>query len=82
MTATASPTSNIIGFPSHTDFGSVIVLFNWAGGLQIQSHDPEKQREWAYVKPLPGHAIINLRDAMVKFSNGRLQSGKHLILKN
>lgn len=71
---------NAIGLPSHTDFGSVTVLFNWLGGLQIQSHDPEKQGEWAYVKPMPGCAIINLGDAMVKFSNGHLKSAKHRVV--
>ncbi|KAM0245315.1 hypothetical protein ACHAP5_005550 [Fusarium lateritium] len=80
MAAPSSSQSNTIGLPSHTDFGSVNVLFNWVGGLQIQSHDPGKQGEWAYVKPLPGHAIINLGDAMVKFSNGRLKSGKHRVV--
>jgi len=71
---------NAIGLPSHTDFGSITILFNWLGGLQIQSHDPEKQGEWAYVKPLPGHAIINLGDAMVKFTNGALKSAKHRVV--
>ncbi|KAH7245384.1 hypothetical protein BKA59DRAFT_492950 [Fusarium tricinctum] len=80
MAASSSLQSNTVGLPSHTDFGSVTVLFNWVGGLQIQSHDPQKQGEWAYVKPLPGHAIINLGDAMVKFSNGRLKSGKHRVV--
>ncbi|KAF5722376.1 gibberellin 2-beta-dioxygenase 8 [Fusarium mundagurra] len=69
-----------IGLASHTDFGSITVLFNWVGGLQIQSHDPARQGEWAFVRPLPGHAIINLGDAMVKFSNGRLKSGKHRVV--
>ncbi|KAF4965266.1 hypothetical protein FSARC_6916 [Fusarium sarcochroum] len=80
MTAPDSLHVNTIGLPSHTDFGTVTVLFNWLGGLQIQSHEPAKQGEWAYVKPLPGHAIINLGDAMVKFSNGRLKSGKHRVV--
>ncbi|KAF4495887.1 Gibberellin 2-beta-dioxygenase 8 [Fusarium agapanthi] len=71
---------NRIGLASHTDFGSITVLFNWVGGLQIQSHDPAKHGEWVFVKPLPGHAIINLGDAMVKFSNGRLKSGKHRVV--
>ncbi|KIL93984.1 hypothetical protein FAVG1_02546 [Fusarium avenaceum] len=80
MTTPSSPQSKTIGLPSHTDFGSVTFLFNWVGRLQIQSNDPETQGEWAYVKPLPGHAIINLGDAMVKFSNGRLKSGKHRVV--
>jgi isopenicillin N synthase-like dioxygenase len=69
-----------IGLPSHTDFGSITILFNWLGGLQIQSHDPAKQGEWAYVKPLAGHAIINLGDAMVTFTNGVLKSAKHRVV--
>ena len=72
--------SKAIGLPSHTDFGSVTILFTWLGGLQIQSHDPEKLGEWEYVKPLPGHAIINLGDAMVKFTNGELKSAKHRVV--
>jgi isopenicillin N synthase-like dioxygenase len=75
-----SADAQTIGLASHTDFGSITVLFNWVGGLQIQSHDPAKQGDWAFVKPLPGHAIINLGDAMVKFSNGRLKSGKHRVV--
>ena len=69
-----------IGLPSHTDFGSITILFNWLGGLQIQSHDPAKKSEWEYVKPMPGHAIINLGDAMVTFTNGLLKSAKHRVI--
>lgn len=61
----------------HTDFGSVTVLFNKLGGLQILP--PGKDAEWCYVKPLPGHAIINLGDAMVKFTNGLLRSNIHRV---
>jgi isopenicillin N synthase-like dioxygenase len=32
------------------------------------------------VRPLPGHAIINLGDAMVKFSKGRLRSNIHRVV--
>ena len=69
-----------IGLPSHTDFGSITILFNWLGGLQIQSHDPARLGEWEYVKPMSGHAIINLGDAMVKFTNGALKSAKHRVV--
>lgn len=71
---------NAIGLPSHTDFGSITLLFNWLGGLQIQSRDPEKVGEWEYVKPMDGHAIINLGDAMVTFTNGFLKSAKHRVV--
>ncbi|KAL9090359.1 MAG: hypothetical protein Q9165_005393 [Trypethelium subeluteriae] len=61
----------------HTDFGSVTLLFNWAGGLQIES---QTSKEWEWVRPLPEHAICNLGDAMVEFSGGRVKSGKHRVV--
>lgn len=69
-----------VGLPSHTDFGSITILFNWLGGLQIQSRKPETLGEWEYVKPVEGHAIINLGDAMVTFTNGLLKSAKHRVV--
>jgi isopenicillin N synthase-like dioxygenase len=35
---------------------------------------------WAYVHPLPGHAIINLGDALVKFTAGILRSNTHRVV--
>jgi isopenicillin N synthase-like dioxygenase len=35
---------------------------------------------WAYVRPLPGHAIINLGDALVKFTSGILRSNTHRVV--
>jgi len=32
------------------------------------------------VKPLPGHCIVNLGDAMVKFTNGLLRSNIHRVV--
>jgi isopenicillin N synthase-like dioxygenase len=66
-----------IALGEHTDFGSVTVLFNRLGGLQVLP--PGEGAEWCYVKPLPGHAIINLGDAMVKFTNGLLRSNIHRV---
>ncbi|KAJ5690370.1 hypothetical protein N7462_004762 [Penicillium macrosclerotiorum] len=61
----------------HTDFGSVTVLFNRLGGLQVLP--PGADAEWVYVRPLPGHAIVNLGDAMVKFTNGLFRSNIHRV---
>jgi isopenicillin N synthase-like dioxygenase len=63
---------------AHTDFGSVTILFNRLGGLQVLP--PGKDAEWCYVRPLPGHAIVNLGDAMVKFTNGLLRSNIHRVV--
>lgn len=62
---------------AHTDFGSVTVLMNRVGGLQVL---PPDSSEWVYVRPLPGHTIINLGDALVKFSNGLLRSNIHRVV--
>jgi len=87
-----------VALGEHTDFGSVTVLFNRLGGLQVRlpSHiapTPPSVREtgngvenqlcregWTYVRPLPGHAIINLGDALVKFSAGKLRSNIHRVV--
>lgn len=62
----------------HTDFGSVTVLFNRLGGLQVLP--PGQDAEWKWVKPLPGHCIINLGDSLVKFTNGLLRSNIHRVV--
>ena len=63
---------------AHTDFGSVTLLFNWLGGLQIETQ--EEPRQWQWVRPLPGHAICNLGDAMVEFTGGKVRSGRHRVV--
>lgn len=79
--------------PGHNDFGSITILFNWLGGLQVWSEpsrgsfhnidDPEVSSDhtgWLWVKPKPGHAIINLGDAAVKFTGGVLCSARHRVV--
>ena len=81
---------------AHSDFGSVTVLMNKLGGLQVRlpggiaaeggADGPLCEVEggsgerWAYVRPLPGHAIVNLGDAMVIFSKGLLRSNVHRVV--
>ncbi|RAK93869.1 oxidoreductase [Aspergillus costaricaensis CBS 115574] len=77
----APPTTTTTQNPTlgeHTDFGSVTILFNRLGGLQVLP--PGADAEWTYVRPLPGHAIINLGDAMVKFTNGLFRSNIHRVV--
>ncbi|KAH9826416.1 oxidoreductase vrtI-like [Teratosphaeria destructans] len=74
--------------PSHTDFGTITLLMNWLGGLQVWSEssrsagplEPDTPGEWLWVKPKPGCAIVNLGDAAVKFTNGVLCSGRHRVI--
>jgi isopenicillin N synthase-like dioxygenase len=41
---------------------------------------PGADAEWVYVRPLPCHAIVNLGDAMVKFTNGLFRSNIHRVV--
>lgn len=85
--------------PGHTDFGSITILFNWLGGLQVWSDpsrgsfenivDPDssagdsagEKPRWLWVRPPPpNHAIVNLGDAMVKWTGGALASGRHRVV--
>ncbi|KIW29087.1 uncharacterized protein PV07_04927 [Cladophialophora immunda] len=61
----------------HTDFGSVTVLFNQLGGLQVLA--PNK-RDWEYVRPRPECAVINLGDSLIKLLGGRLYSAVHRVV--
>lgn len=85
-----------IDTPGHTDFGTITLLFNWLGGLQIWSQsnhgetfdnsvgsrpeDGESGGQWLWVKPKPGHIIVNLGDITVKSTGGVLCAGRHRVL--
>ena len=62
----------------HTDFGSITLLFNQLGGLQVLP--PHETTAWKFVRPIPGHAIVNLGDAMVKLTRGLLRSNLHRVI--
>lgn len=65
----------------HTDNGSVTVLFNILGGLQILPPGLiDVEQNWRWVRPEPGCAIVNLGDALVQWSGGILHSNKHRIV--
>jgi isopenicillin N synthase-like dioxygenase len=94
---TTDPRTAALG--EHTDFGSVTVLFNRLGGLQVRlppsiSIVPPEEEEvpaseaemamcadgWAYVRPLEGCCVVNLGDALVKFSKGGVRSNLHRVV--
>ncbi|KAF7318638.1 Clavaminate synthase-like protein [Mycena chlorophos] len=62
---------------AHTDFGSLSFLHNRLGGLQVFVPGSE---DWQYVKPIPGHAICNVGDALAIFSGGILSSNLHRVV--
>ncbi|KIY46148.1 Clavaminate synthase-like protein [Fistulina hepatica ATCC 64428] len=66
-----------VSLGAHTDFGSLTFLHNRLGGLQVL---PPGSDTWKYVKPLPGHAICNLGDAVAIFSGGIVRSNIHRVM--
>ena len=61
----------------HTDMGSITILFNRLGGLQVLP--PGDNAAWGWVRPIHGHAIINLGDAMAKLTRGVFRSSIHRV---
>jgi len=66
-----------VALRAHTDFGSLSFLHNRLGGLQVL---PPGSTRWQYVRPLPGHAICNVGDALTVFSGGLLHSNMHRVV--
>jgi isopenicillin N synthase-like dioxygenase len=65
----------------HTDFGTITLLANVLGGLQILARGKAATEKdaWFYVRPQPGCLIVNLGDAMVQWTGGLLRSNVHRI---
>ena len=80
--AAESHDASMVSKGEHTDFGSITMLFNWLGGLQIREqlpHNSEKAGDWVYIKPIPGCCVINLADSVVKLTAGLLKSNIHRV---
>lgn len=72
------PADTSSGHFSHTDTGSVTILFNTEWGLQVCSPYSE---EWQYVPPVQGtRAIVNMGDTVKFLTNGRLKSCLHRVV--
>ncbi|KAI4603857.1 hypothetical protein KJ359_003679 [Pestalotiopsis sp. 9143b] len=79
--AFASPEDHRTNMIHHTDFGTITLLANVLGGLQILAPHgrPEDKSSWLWVRPQPGCLIVNLGDAMVQWTGGLLWSNVHRI---
>ncbi|THG98082.1 hypothetical protein EW145_g7484 [Phellinidium pouzarii] len=75
--AQAAQEKERVALGAHTDFGSLSFLHNRLGGLQVL---PPGSDDWQYVRPLPGHAICNVGDALTLFSGGILRSNLHRVV--
>lgn len=83
MRAFASPEDDDLraSVTHHTDFGTITLLANVLGGLQVLApgKSPEDENAWLWVRPRPGCLIVNLGDAMVQWTGGLLRSNAHRI---
>ncbi|ROV93813.1 hypothetical protein VMCG_08762 [Cytospora schulzeri] len=81
--AFASPSSEDLrtSMIHHTDFGTITLLANVLGGLQILAPGRSLTEEsaWLWVRPRPGSLVVNLGDAMVQWTGEVLRSNNHRI---
>lgn len=78
---------NQFNFPPHRDSVSIAMLFTWVGGLQILEPGYSAsaalkgdESGWRWVKPIAGHVIVNLGDALAILTNELLKSGFHRVV--
>lgn len=66
-----------IGQIAHTDAGSLSIVFTEVAGLQVLKPNDD---QWYYIAPKPGHAVVNVGDALRFISGGILESSLHRII--
>lgn len=76
-----APEYEAITLGGHTDIGTITLLFNVVGGLQVLPAGSENiMPNWRFVKADPGCVIVNLGDTMVEWTGGLLRSGLHRVV--
>jgi isopenicillin N synthase-like dioxygenase len=76
--AAADPPDGQLGASAHTDYGTLTVLLadTTQRGLQVQGADGE----WLDATPLAGSLVVNLGDAMARWTNDRWRSTMHRVV--
>ncbi|KAL6704643.1 hypothetical protein ACN47E_008040 [Coniothyrium glycines] len=77
-------------FPAHKDYSTVSLLFNWLGGLQVQrstslGHAPDARDDvpaddWVWVRPQPGHLLVNGGWMLEILTNRVMRAGWHRVV--
>ncbi|KAK6201981.1 hypothetical protein LQW54_009194 [Pestalotiopsis sp. IQ-011] len=66
-----------VGHQKHTDISSLTLLYSSQWGLQIR---PPRAREFGFVEPRPGCAVVNVGDSLRFASGHRMQSCIHRVV--
>lgn len=66
-----------VSFVAHRDVGTLAILFNILGGLQLNT--PGENGDWTYVKPRPGHVVINVGDTLARYTGGAFKAVLHRV---
>jgi isopenicillin N synthase-like dioxygenase len=66
-----------IGHNAHTDIGTVTILFTPQWGLQALPPGTDK---WAFIQPLPEHAVIVVGDSLRHMSQNKIRPCLHRVV--
>lgn len=72
------PSDKTTRMSSHSDSGSVTLLFQTCPGLEVES----PTGDWVPAPHMPGHILVNLGDALAFWSGRRLKATKHRVTFN
>jgi isopenicillin N synthase-like dioxygenase len=79
--ACASEADRRTSLVNHTDMGTITLLADVLGGLQILRPPTQHAGEeiWEYIKPEPNCLVVNMGDALVQWTGGVLRSNVHRV---
>ncbi|CAD6451372.1 b99b15e1-841e-4402-92d6-7b9691663bd4 [Sclerotinia trifoliorum] len=60
----------------HNDMGTLTLVFSDQWGVEIEMPDT---KEWGFVVPKEGHALVNVADSLQAMSKGKLHSPLHRV---